>query len=72
MLKILQGSVVGIFVLVFVMGFVILFAFPDRLQGFIELVPALFGIYLSSVIPALIGRPLTEYVKAQAEKVRGQ
>ncbi len=71
MIKILQGAVVGMFVLMVVAGVAILFAAPDKLESYKGLISTLFPIFLAQVIPALIGSPLTDYIRARAEKVKG-
>lgn len=71
MIKILQAAVVAVFLAFAIIGVVILFACPDSLDEFQALVNTLFPIFLAQVIPALIGSPLTDYIRAHAEKVRG-
>lgn len=63
MLKVLQGSVVAVFVLFMVIGLVILFAVPEKMGAYKELINILFPIFMAQVIPALIGNPLTEAVR---------
>jgi hypothetical protein len=70
MIKILQGAVVAMFVLMVIIGLVVLFAAPEKMDAFLKLIGGLFPIFLAQVIPALIGSPMTDYIRARAEKVR--
>lgn len=63
MIKILQIAVVAMFVLQVIAGVLILAFWTEKLDGFILLVQGIFPVFLSSVIPALIGKPLTEAVR---------
>ncbi len=56
MVKILQGAVV-------------LFSTESRMPQYKEFVGIIFPIFLSMVVPALIGSPLTDYVRARAAKI---
>jgi hypothetical protein len=67
MIKILQGTVVGVFFIFCMVGLTILFGFTDKMEAYGKLVGILFPIFLAQVIPALIGSPLTDYVRALAE-----
>lgn len=72
MLKILQASTVGIFVLITVAGVLILFFANDKLDGYLSLVGYLAPLFIAEVIPAFLGKPLKEYVatlKLKATKV---
>lgn len=71
MLKLLQGAVVFMFVLVVFCGLVILFKFPDKMDPFREFVNIIFPVFLSSVVPALIGGPLTDAVRNLTAKKEG-
>jgi hypothetical protein len=64
MIKWLQGAVVGMFVLMVGAGVGVLCAAPDRMEAYGRLIGILFPVFLSSVIPALIGSPLTDYMRA--------
>jgi hypothetical protein len=72
MIKILQGAVVLIFVLMAIMGVIVLFYAPESMEAYGKLLGYVFPIFLAQVIPALIGSPMTEYIRARAEKVRNQ
>lgn len=71
MLKLLQGAVVFMFVLVVFCGLVVLFKFPDKMDPFREFVNIIFPVFLSSVVPALIGGPLTDAVRNLTVKKEG-
>jgi hypothetical protein len=63
MIKLLQLSVVIMGLLFFIVGLVILFFFTDKMEAFKSLIATYFPMYLGQVIPALIGTPLTEWVR---------
>ena len=67
-LKILQWSVIIVFILMVALGVVVLFLMPDKLPQFKVLIDTILPVFLMQVIPALIGGPLTEAVRAQAQK----
>jgi len=67
MLKWLKIAVVAMFVLMVAVGVVILFCFDGKMDDYLKLIGGLFPIFLAQVIPALIGRPLTDYIQAKAE-----
>jgi hypothetical protein len=64
MIKWLQGAVVGMFVAMVAVGMGILFFATDKVEAYGRLIGILFPVFLSSVIPALIGSPLTDYMRA--------
>lgn len=66
-MKWLKVAVVAMFVLMVAVGVTVLFFFPGKMGEFKELVNTLFPVFLAQVIPALIGRPLTDYIQAQAK-----
>lgn len=68
MIKILQGAVVFQFVLFGFLGLYVFFNMPNRITEFGSLVNIFFPIFLSQVIPALIGTPLTEAVRNLTKK----
>jgi hypothetical protein len=70
MIKLLQGAVVGMFVLFALVGLAVLFFLPDRLDAFGKLVGILFPVFLAQVIPALIGSPLTDIMRAKADAIK--
>jgi hypothetical protein len=63
MIKILQGSVVIIFVATAICGIIVFIAVPMKLSYFGQLIGILWPILLTMVVPALIGTPLTEAVR---------
>jgi hypothetical protein len=63
MVKLLQGAVVFQFILFGFIGIFVFFKMPGRMNEFGQLVNIFFPIFLSQVIPALIGTPLTEAVR---------
>jgi hypothetical protein len=69
MVKVLQLAVVAMFVLVFAAGVLVLSFAPNRIDEFGQLVSMLFPLFLAQVIPALIGSPLTDYIRARAHAV---
>lgn len=69
MIKILQAAVVAMFVIMVIVGIVILFGAPEKMDAFLALIGGLFPVFLAQVIPALIGSPLTDYIRAKAAAV---
>jgi hypothetical protein len=63
MIRILQAAVVFQFLLFGVLGVVVFFMMPERLGEFSQLVNIFFPMFLTQVIPALIGTPITEAVR---------
>jgi len=68
MIKILQGAVVLMFIAMVVTGILTLVYWPNKLDGYKTLVETIFPYFMSTVIPALIGKPLTEGVKNLTQK----
>lgn len=68
MIRILQISVVTIFILTTICGLVVLFACPDKMEAYGKLIGIIYPVFLAQVIPALIGTPLTEAVRAMSGK----
>ncbi len=66
MIKVLQLATVLMFVAMVVIGLVIVFTAPDKIISFREFAGIIWPIFLMEVVPALIGKPLTEYVRAKA------
>ena len=66
MIKWLQGAVVGMFVLMMIAGIAVFIFAADKLGAYGQLIGILFPVFLSSVIPALIGSPLTDYIRSSA------
>jgi hypothetical protein len=64
MIKLLQGAVVAMFVAMVAVGLGVLFFATDKMDAFGRLIGILFPVFLSSVIPALIGSPLTDYIRS--------
>jgi len=69
MIKILQLATVVMFVLIVVLGVIIVFATPEKIGAYAQLVGIIWPIFLMEVIPALIGKPLTEYMRARAAAI---
>lgn len=63
MIKILQISVVAMFVIQVVTGVLVLIFWMDKMEGFGQLVNSIFPAFITVVIPSLIGKPLTEAVR---------
>lgn len=66
MVKILQLAVVAMFVLMVGVGVLVLFTAQEHMGSYIQLIEALFPVFLAQVIPALIGSPLTDIMRAKA------
>jgi hypothetical protein len=60
MIKWLQAAVVAMFVAMVAVGLGVLFFATDKMDAFGRLIGIVFPVFLSSVIPALIGSPLTD------------
>ena len=67
MIKLLQGAVVAMFVLMVAVGLAVLFFFEAKMEAFGKLLGYIFPVFLAQVIPALIGSPLTDYIRAAAD-----
>jgi uncharacterized membrane protein YbhN (UPF0104 family) len=63
MIKILQLATVIQFVLIICAGMYIVFFVPERIGEYSQFVGTIFPIFLTEVIPALIGTPLKEAVQ---------
>lgn len=74
MLKILQISTVVMFVGMVVAGVIILATNPALLPAYKELVQTIFPFFLVEVVPALIGKPLTEAARnlSEAKKTKAE
>jgi hypothetical protein len=72
MLKWLQGAVVAVFLGLFVTGGVILFGMPAKMPAFAQFVGTIWPIFFGAVIPALIGRPITDLAKAKADELKAK
>jgi len=71
MIKLLQGAVVGMFVLMVLVGLgVLFFAPPEKMDTYGKLVSIIFPVFLAQVVPALIGSPLTDILRAKAEVIK--
>jgi len=68
MIKILQGSTVGLFVFIIVLGIIFLLFTPEKIAAYGQFVGIIFPIFIAQVVPALIGTPLTEAVRNITEK----
>ena len=66
MIKWLQAAVVGMFVLMMIAGIAVFIFAMEKLGAYGQLIGILFPVFLSSVIPALIGSPLTDYIRSSA------
>jgi hypothetical protein len=63
MIKILQIATVAMFVLVVGTGLAILFFATDKIAAYGSLIGTIWPLFVAEVIPALIGKPLTEAVR---------
>lgn len=68
MIKILQATVCGLVALIALAGAAVLVLAPDRMGAFGQLVGIVLPVFFGSVVPALIGTPLTEAVRAYNER----
>ena len=68
MIRILQISTIIIFLMMMMGGIITFIIFPSKLDDFQKLIDILFPIFISQVIPALIGTPLTEAVRNLTNK----
>lgn len=71
MIKWLQLAVVVMFVIMVVAGLLVLALAEQKMGAFKELVYIIFPVFLTMVVPALIGSPLTDYVRARAARLAG-
>ena len=62
-IKFLQISITSMFILTILSGILLLIFSPDKLTGYKMLVDTLFPLFTATIIPALIGKPLTEAVR---------
>lgn len=62
-IKVLQMSVVAVFVLTAVSGVAVFLFAPQKLDDFGKLIGIIWPFFVAQVIPALIGTPLTEAVR---------
>lgn len=69
MVKILQGATVALFVIVVIIGLVVLFSAEGRMAQYKEFVGIIFPLFLTMVVPALIGSPLTDYMRARSRAI---
>lgn len=67
-IKILQIATVAMFVLMVLAGIAVLVFAPDRIHVYGDLIRTLFPIFLTEVVPAMIGSPLTDAVRAIVAK----
>ena len=67
-IKFLQYSSVGIFLLVSIAGAAVMWFRPEKLPDLKEYVGMIWPFWVGEVIPALIGTPLTEAVRAFAAR----
>jgi hypothetical protein len=66
MIKILQGAVVAMFILMVCVGLAVLFFATEKMTAYLQLIGGLFPIFLAQVIPALVGSPMSDYIRARA------
>lgn len=66
MIRILQIAVVAMFVLMVGAGVAVLAIAPGRMAEYGQLIAIIWPVFLAQVIPALIGSPLTDYIRARA------
>jgi len=74
-IKLLQITTVVMFAIMVVAGVVTFIAEPSKLDDFGKLIGIIWPVFLTMVVPALIGSPLTEAVKtisaAKAAQIAG-
>ena len=70
MIKILQGAVVAIFILMVCVGLAVLFYATEKMEAYLSLIGGLFPVFLAQVIPALVGSPLTDLIRAKAASIK--
>lgn len=73
--KFLQFFTVVVFIVIIVVGLVVLFLVPERMDKYKEFVGAIWPIFIAEVIPAFLGTPITEAVKkinGKCEANRGE
>lgn len=63
MIKILQLTTIIMFAFIVISGLLVFIIVPDRLTEYQQLINILFPIFLTEVVPAMIGKPLTEGVR---------
>jgi hypothetical protein len=63
MIKILQLATVIQFFVFCISGVIVFIVSPERLDDYGKLVGIIFPIFITEVVPALIGTPLTEAVR---------
>ena len=71
MIRILQAATVLQFVAICVIGFIVFWSRPDSLPAYGQLVGIITPIFITEVIPALIGSPLSDAVRNMTEKKNG-
>jgi len=69
MIKLLQLATVVMFVIIVVVGLVILFLMAEKMKEYKDLVGTIFPVFLTMVVPALIGSPLSDYMHAKATNI---
>ena len=68
MIKVLQAATVFQFFAFCVAGILVFALAPEKMDAFGKLVDIIFPLFVSEVVPALIGTPLTEAVRNLTEK----
>jgi len=68
MLKILQITTVSLFAATIITGVCLLFFAPDKLEGFSQLIGSVWPLFLMEIVPAFLGQPLKDFVKAKNDK----
>lgn len=68
MIKVLQASVVAIFLLMSILGVIVFLFTPDKLDAYGKLVGIVLPFFMAEVIPAFLGTPLKNAVAALASK----
>lgn len=66
MIKWLQAAVVAMFVLMVAAGLIVLAVAPERMAAFGQFIGILFPVFLAQVVPAMLGSPLTDYIRARS------
>ncbi len=72
MLKILQISTVAMFILMVLVGAIILFAAPEKMDAYGKLIGIIWPIFVAEVVPAFLGRPLSNFVKGVKTNLEGK
>lgn len=72
MIKIVQLATVAMFLAMVIVGLVVLFTAPASMEDYGKLISTIFPVFLTMVVPALIGSPLTDAVRTISEAKAAQ